>query len=482
MDSNRIGDTAVPPTGVFIAGNWQYGKQTFEVLDKYSSICVARVTESSEAQIAEAATAARGAADMGPPPPYDRSEMLRRAAALVSARKSEFVDLMVAEAGFILTDASTEVDRAIVTLKLSADEALRITGEMVPFAGSPGAHRRIGFTQRFPVGVVCAITPFNSPLNTVLHKIAPAYAAGNAVILKPSAFTPLTSALLTQVLQDAGMPAGFMNLVQGGGDSVGNELLKRPEVDFYTFTGSTRVGRIIQQAAGLRRTQMELGSIASTIVCADANLDRAISKIAAAALRKAGQVCTSVQRLYVARGLYEETCDRLVRAAAELPAGNPRDQAVRVGPMISLAAAERAERWIGDAAASGSRILCGGQRSGSVVNPTVLVDTADRADLWCSEAFAPVLSIRPFDDLESTIRSANATPYGLAAGIFTQDIDLAMRAGSSLRFGTVHINETSSARADVMPFGGVKDSGFGREGPAYAIREMTEERLLVIHP
>lgn len=472
----------LPPTGILIDGKWLTSDQTFAVIDKFDGQTIAQVSAASQDQVSQAVRVAKRAADLGAPAPHDRAQVLRRASVLLDAHRQRFIDVMVAEAGFTLSDAAGEVDRAMITLNLSAEEAVRLTGEMVPFAASPGAHKRLGFTQRFPVGVVCAITPFNSPLNTVLHKVAPAYAGGNAVVLKPSAYTPLTSALLGEVLLEAGMPPAFLAIVQGDGDTVGTWLLAEQDVAFYTFTGSTRVGRIIQQAAGLRRTQMELGSIASTIVCQDADLERAVPKIANAGLRKAGQVCTSVQRLYVHESLAAELADRLVAYAATLTPGDPRDPATRVGPLITEQAAMRAEAWIRDAQAAGARVLCGGHRARSVVTPTVMTEVPDQVQVWCQEAFAPLLALRPFEDFDAAMASANDTPYGLSAGVFTQDIDRAMKAARTLRFGTVQINETSSARSDVMPFGGVKDSGFGKEGPGWAIREMTEERLVIFNP
>jgi len=482
MSQSTTSINGLPPTGILIDGRWREGGPSFKVEDKYSGALITEVSAATREQITEAVRITRAAVDNGPPAPHDRATVLRRAAELMPSYRSRFVDVMVAEAGFTLADANGEIDRAMVTLSLSADEALRLVGDVVPFGASPGAHRRIGFTQRFPVGVVCAITPFNSPLNTVLHKVAPAYAAGNAVILKPSALTPLTGALVAQLLLEAGMPPAFLAMVQGEGESVGTWLLEEQDIAFYTFTGSTRVGRIIQQAAGLRRTQMELGSIASTIVCADADLDRAIPKIANAGLRKAGQVCTSVQRLYVDQAIAEEVSQRLTAFAATLKAGNPRDPQTSVGPLISEQSAIRAESWLREAEQGGAKLLCGGQRERSVITPAVLVQVPDNGRVWCEEAFAPLLAVRPFEDFEAAMRDANSTPYGLSAGVFTQNIDRALRAASVLRFGTVQINESSSARSDVMPFGGVKDSGFGKEGPAHAIREMTEERLVVFNP
>lgn len=482
MTDSKLLTLQLPPTGSLIDGTWRDSGHQFEVKDKFNGQTIANVSEASRDEVTLAVRIAHQAFLQGPPAPHDRGQTLRLAADGLERQRERFVQIMVSEAGFTITDANGELDRAKITLALCAEEATRLTGEIVPFAASPGAHKRMGFTQRFPIGVVCAITPFNAPLNTVLHKVGPAYAAGNPVVLKPSAFTPLTSALLGEVLLEAGMPTAYLSILQGEGDTVGAWLLEEQSIAFYTFTGSTRVGRIIQQAAGLRRTQMELGSIASTLVCADADLDQAIPKIANAGLRKAGQVCTSVQRLYVERSIVSEVSERLVTFAATLQAGDPRDPATKVGPLITEASAIRAEAWIQEAEANGARVLCGGTRRGSVIDPAILTDVPVDVRVWCQEAFAPLLVIHPFDDFDQAIQSANDTPYGLSAGIFTKNLDRALKAASTLRFGTVQINETSSARSDVMPFGGVKDSGFGKEGPFYAMREMTEERLVIFNP
>lgn len=471
---------SLPPLGVLIDGRWEGGAASFGVYDKYHYTQIAEVAEPSHEQLDRAVVAVHSAFLKGAPPPVERASILARAADLLAERRDHFSELIVAETGFTLTDARAETDRSIVTLKLCAEEATRVIGDTVSFAATAGQHERLGFTIRVPVGVVCAITPFNAPLNTVLHKIGPALAAGNGVVLKPSGFTPLTAALLCQTLLDAGLPVGLLALVQGLDDKVGTWLLANQTVAFYSFTGSTRVGKIIQQAAGLRRVQLELGSIASTIVCADADLDRAMSRIANASFRKAGQVCTSIQRLYVERTVFDTVLDRLVGEAQQMPAGDPRDPSVRVGPMISEGSARRALSWIEEAKFGQARLITGGTRERSVLQPTILTELRDGMKVLDQEIFAPCVSVLPFDVLDDAFVHANNTPFGLAAGIFTQDVNKGIRAARALRFGSVHINETSSARGDAMPFGGVKDSGFGHEGPKYAIREVTEERLVTV--
>ncbi|MCW0205912.1 MAG: aldehyde dehydrogenase family protein, partial [Achromobacter sp.] len=285
---------------------------------------------------------------------------------------------------------------------------------------------------------------------------------------------------LCQILIGAGLPPECISLLHGPGAAIGRALLDDSRIQFYTFTGSTRVGREIQQAAGLRGTQLELGSIASTIVLADADQALAVGKIVAAGFRKAGQVCTSVQRVLIQRPIYEAFLEKLVEATRKVPYGDPRQPETVVGPMITVQQAERAEQWLAEAVRGGARVLVGGKRERAVFAPTILADAPPDARVVCEEVFAPIIVAIPVDTVEQAYERANDTPYGLAAGLFTRDLSVAMQAGVNLQFGGVHINETSSSRVDVMPFGGVKDSGFGREGPRYAVREMMEERLVTI--
>jgi len=465
---------------MLIGGEWVGSDTSIDVLNKYTGERIARVASASRHHVAEAAAAAEAAMEHAAPEPFERFKILRRASDLVSEHGEQLARTMVSEGGFTTSEARVEVDRCSQTLLLSAEEAKRIHGDVVPIHGAPGQERRLAFTIRVPIGPVCAITPFNAPLNTPAHKIAPAFAAGNAVVLKPSSLTPLSSALLCEIMAEAGVPPGFINLVHGSGSDCGRWLVEEPRFAFYAFTGSTSVGRSIHSGAGLRRTQMELGSISGTIVCSDADLDWAVERCVGAAYRKAGQVCTSVQRLYVERSIADEFADRLGAAVRVKTAGDPSDPSSFIGPMISEDAAIRAEAWVDEAVEGGARIIAGGRRKASLFEPTVLNDVDARARVICEEAFAPIVSIVPFDDLDTAIQHLNGTPYGLAAGVFTQNISTAFVAARQLHVGTVHINESSSSRVDLAPYGGTKDSGHGREGPKYAIEEMTEERLITI--
>jgi acyl-CoA reductase-like NAD-dependent aldehyde dehydrogenase len=465
---------------LLIDGAWTDGAGPQVVLrDKYRLQPCAWITTADAAQVLQAVDAAHAAFRRGPLVAYERGAVLDRAAALLEQRLDEFVRTMQLEAGFTESDATGEVRRCLQTLRLSGEEARRLAGDVIPLAGAPGQAGRMGFTIRVPLGVVAAITPFNSPLNTVTHKVAPAFAAGNAVILKPSTNTPLTACKLAELLLDAGMPRGFLSVLHGSAEVV-KHLQDDDRVRFFAFTGSTEVGRKIQQAAGLRRTQMELGSIACTIVCDDAKLDVALPKIINAGYRKAGQVCTSVQLLLVHESIKHEVETRLAHLVRELPFGDPQDPRTVVGPVISEDNAIRIAAWIDAAVRAGARLLAGGPRQGAVVPPALLTDIGDRMDVGCREIFGPVVCIVPFSTLAQAIERVNSTPYGLATGLFTNRLGDALAAAQQLEVGGVHINETSSSRVDLMPYGGSKDSGFGREGPHYAVHEMTEERIITI--
>lgn len=461
-----------------ISGEWQPGAgPDTPLLDKYTRQTVSTIRAASADQVRQAAARA-GAMRGKAPGPFQRGEILDRAAAGIEGQRTRLTYAMRLEAGFTDADAANEINRCVLTLKLCAEEARRLCGDMVPLEGAPNQAGRLAFTLRMPLGVVCAITPFNSPLNTVAHKVGPAFAAGNAVLLKPSRLTPWSGNLLAQVLLEAGVPADMLAVLHGGAD-VANRLLDEPS-HFVAFTGSTEVGRSIQSRLGLRRSQMELGSIAHVVVDETADVARAVPRIVGAGYRKAGQVCTSTQILLVHRKRMDDVVALMREQVGALPYGDPSAAGCIVGPLIAEKEAIRVDEWVGEAVSQGAQALLRGAREGSVLAPSLLVATRPEMKVRQQEVFGPVVSIVPFDDFGDALAQVNGTPYGLAAGVFTNDMAHAMLAARTLEVGSVHINEASSSRADLMPFGGSKDSGFGREGPAHAVREMSEERLVTI--
>ncbi len=471
-------------TGLLVGGAWRRSGQVRPVRDRWSRALVGEV---ELARPEDVAAAVGCAADLArawradPPPPGERAQWLERAAALLEERRAELMETVVAETGFTVTDAATEVTRAAGTLRISAEEARRIGGEVVPVSAHPGSHDRIAFTQRSPVGVVCAVSPFNSPLNTVCHKIGPALAAGNAVVLKPSVLTPLSATLLLTVLLEAGVRPQALGLVVGSGEQVGEQLLRDRRIDMYTFTGSTAAGQRVKSASGLARVHLELGANSPTLVLADADLDLVADLVTQAGYRKAGQVCTSVQRLIVDERVADRLCELLAPRVRALAAGDPHLPSTRVGPLIHDEAAERVAGWIAEARAQGAGILAGGHREGGLVAPTLLDGVTEEMRVAREEVFGPVVGLMRVDSLAAAIRVANATAYGLQAGIFTRDVDAAFYAARRLEFGGVMVNDTSSYHADLMPYGGIKASGFGLEGPRYAVQEMTVPRILVFN-
>ncbi len=467
--------------GLFIKGEWTQSGETRAVINKYTGAEIARVAQATLVDVDSAVAAADGAFRSVAFPPYRRFDVLSRASQLVSERRVELVDTMVQETGFTVREAEADWARTVQTLLTSAEEDKRIAGEMVPLDGTPSGEGRLAFTLRAPVGPVCAITPFNSPLNTVAHKVGPALAAGNSVVLKPATYTPLSAIALCRILDEAGTPAGYLNLVHGGGGEVGDALLRDERFRFYAFTGSAAVGQHIQETIGLRRSQLELGNISATIVHEDANLDRVVERVAGAAFRKAGQVCTSVQRLLAHRRVLDELAERLAARAREMATGDPTSRTTDMGRMIHEREAMRAQQWVEQSLSDGAVALTPVQREGALMRPVILRNVRPEMQVMAAEIFAPVVSLLPFDTLDEAIEMVNATPYGLTAGIFTYDFRAALHAARRLEVGVVQINETSSSRVDAMPYGGAKESGFGKEGPRYAIREMTEERLVIFN-
>ena len=465
---------------LLIGGEWTKATETFAVLDKFNGTLIGNAHPALREQVDAAVTAARRSFERARLEPFERYRILDATAGLIGGHRERLARTIVAESGIPWRDADNEVTRTIETFRISAEEAKRLTGEIVPIDGAPGQAHRMAFTIRVPRGVVAGITSFNSPLNMVAHKVAPALASGNTVVVKPPQATPLSATLLCELLLEAGLPPAHLSLVHGAGSTVGRWLAEHPGVDFITFTGSTEVGKGIRRAAGLKPVALELGSIAATIVCDDGDLDKAALRCSQSGFRRAGQSCTSTQRLFVQKGVADRFLPKLIEATAKLKVGDPHARDTDVGPMISEAEAQRAEAGVREAIGQGARLLHGGRRRNALLEPTILTDVRPDMRVMCEEIFAPVLSVVPFATFDEVVEMVNATSTGLAAGVFTRDLMLAMEAARRLHVGVVHINDASSSRVDLMPFAGVKDSGVGTEGPRYAMREMTEERLVTM--
>lgn len=475
------GNQTIPVARMFIDGEWVDGDAgSTGVIDKFTGETLATVQLASTAQVDRAVEAARAGFAAIKLEPFERWRLLSKVADLIIANRPALAETIIAESGVPWKDSDNEVVRTAETFRLSAEEARRLVGEMVPIQGAAGQSHRMAFTLRVPRGVVGGISAFNSPLNMVAHKVAPALASGNSVVFKPPVSTPLSATRLFELMLEAGVPSGLINLVHGDGPEVGQRLVDHPGVDFLTFTGSTPVGKIIRQSRGLRPVALELGSIAATIVCDDADLERAAMRCAQSGFRRQGQACTSTQRLFVQRGALETFLPLLLKESRALVVGDPRDPATDVGPMIGEADAVRAETWVKAAIAEGAELLQGGGRDGAVFQPTILANVQSTMRVMCEEIFAPVLSVIPFDTLDEAIQAVNSTEFGLAAGLFTRDLQTALRSAARIHVGVVHLNDASSSRVDLIPFAGVKESGVGVEGPKYAMREMTEERLVTV--
>ncbi|WP_205648710.1 aldehyde dehydrogenase family protein [Acuticoccus kandeliae] len=469
-----------PTVPMRIGAEWRSGTAHTEIVDPYRGDVVALAPESTAADLGDALDAAVAAKPViAAMPAYERAALLRRVNELLLKRADEIAETMARESGKAVKDARAEVIRSQDTISLSAEEAIRIEGAHIPLDGSAMGAGKIAMMLRFPVGVVAAITPFNAPFNLACHKVAPAIAAGNSVVLKPPPQTPLTVHKLVELFIDAGTPPGVLNTVYG--QSAGPDMVKDPRVDFVTFTGSSRVGAHIKAASGLRRVALELGGTGATIVCEDGDLETAAPMCARNAMRLAGQSCISVQNVYVHRSLYDRFVAKVVEVVKTLKIGDPLDTETDVGTLIDEAAAKRVESWIGEAVAAGATLHTGGGRRGAQLEPAVLSDVGNEMKVVCDEVFGPVVSLQPFDDLDTVFGSLNGAPYGLQTGIFTSNIATAIRAVRTLRTGGVIINGTSTWRTDQLAYGGVKDSGIGREGPRYAMRDMTEERLVLFN-
>jgi len=476
-NSAAAGPTEIP---MLIGGQWRAASDTYEVRDPYRNTVVSNAPRSSLADLDDALDAAvKAKAKAAALPAYERAALLRRAAKLLIERADFIAAIMTHETGKAIKDAKAEIVRSQDTLTLSAEEAVRIEGEHVPLDASAMGAGKICFMLRFPVGVVAGITPFNAPVNLACHKIAPAIAAGNSLVLKAPPQSPGVIHELARISVDAGTPAGVLNVLYG--ESVGPALVRDPRVDFITFTGSSRVGAQIKADSGLRCIALELGGNGVTIVHEDAKIAEAAPICGRNAMRLAGQSCISVQTVYVHRSVYDKFVELVVAEVKKLKLGDPMDPTTDVGTLIDERAAQRVEAWINDAASGGAKVLTGGKRHGAQIEPTVIAGVKPSMKVVCEEMFGPVVSLLPYDDIDEVFRTVSDSRFGLQTGIFTASMELAIRAVRNIRTGGVIINGSSTWRTDQLAYGGVKDSGIGREGPRYSIRDMTEERMVLFN-
>lgn len=469
------------PRPLLIGDRWQSTATVARILNPFSGTCVADVCLAGPEEADQAVTAAETAfRSLRHLPAHSRGDALAKIADLLATRREEFARTITAESGKPITDARREVNRAIETFTVAAEEARRLGGEVIPMDRAPGVDHHVGMTRRYPVGPVLGITPFNFPLNLVAHKVAPALAAGNPIVLKPAPQTPLTALLLGEVVLMSGLPAGAFSVLPCD-NHVAEQMVTDSRFKLLSFTGSAVVGWMLKSKAGKKRVLLELGGNAGVVVEPDADLEYAASRCAVGGFTYSGQTCISVQRIYVHERVYEPFLDMLVKNVGGLKTGDPSDQTTVVGPLINVAAAERVEGWINEAVAQGARIATGGKRVGSFIDPTVLTNVTAPMKIACQEAFGPVVVVTSYRRFEDALAALNDSEYGLQAGIFTKDVDRIFEAFGELEVGAVLANQIPTWRADHMPYGGVKDSGLGREGVRYAIEEMTELKLLVFN-
>jgi glyceraldehyde-3-phosphate dehydrogenase (NADP+) len=467
---------------LLIGGQWRNGSQIHEVRSPFSNETLAQVSYASREDVEEAIAVAHSAAtEMRALPRYEIAEALRSLADEIKNRREDFARTIALEAGKPITAARGETDRAISTFIFASEEARRFTGEMVPVDTQAMGMGRTGWTIRVPRGLIFGITPFNFPLNLVAHKVAPALASGNAIIIKPSPRTPLTALLLGEAFLNCGLPAGALQIVPMEIELI-DHLLTDERVAMVSFTGSAEVGWRLRARAARKMVTLELGGNAPVIVDETANVPYSVKRSAVAAFSYAGQVCISAQRFLLHEKIANEWTPLFVNRAKELRTGDPMDEKTELSVMITEEAARRAESWVDEAVAAGARLLCGGKRRGALLEATVLTNVHAEMRVCSEEIFAPVATIQTFSDFESALTEANNTRYGLQAGVFTRDMGRAFQAAQRLEFGGVMINDAPAFRVDNMPYGGVKLSGAGREGVRYAMEEMTEPRMIVIDP
>ena len=468
---------------MYLAGEWVDRDEKIDVVNPFNGQVFDTVPRGSVEDVQTAiASADRGARVMAAMSGYQRYEVLMRAVGLMRERVEDLGRTITMEEGKIIGEGVGEAERAIQTMTGSAEEAKRLSGEVVPLDGAPTWTGQLGFTLRVPCGVVAAISPFNFPLNLVAHKVGPALAAGNAVIIKPASDTPLSALKLTEILVEAGIPAEAVQCVTGSGGTIGDALVSDDRVRKVTFTGSRDVGEHICRTAGLKKVTMELGSNSPLIVMPDADMEKVVAGTVASGFSNAGQVCISAQRILTNERVYADYLDALTEGVKGLSTGDPLDGTVKMGPMVRPQDAVRVNEWVTEAVAAGARTVVGGEYEGAMHAPTVVADVSPEMRISCDELFGPAVAVTPFSDIDEAIAMANDTNYGLSAAIFTQNIDWAMKFAREVDSGNLMINSGPQWRADLMPYGGVKDSGMGKEGPRYAVQEMTELKMVIYHP
>jgi glyceraldehyde-3-phosphate dehydrogenase (NADP+) len=474
-------ETGTRPHPIYLAGRWVESAEPLVVANPANADAPAGSTYSATAEQYEQAVdaAVRAFPATRSLPAYERGRILRDISAGIRDRREELGRLIALEAGKPIRDALVEVDRAVLTFRLGAEEAERMTGETIPLDLMPASKDRVGITRRFPIGPIAAISPFNFPLNLAAHKLAPAIASGNPIVLKPPSKDPLTMLTVAEIVDAAGVPEGSVSILPMSREQ-GDRMVEDPRFKLLSFTGSPSVGWRMKDRAGKKKVVLELGGNAGVIVDRSADLDWAVRRILVGAFAYAGQVCISVQRMFVHADVWDTFMDRFVDAARALKVGDPLDPTTDVGPMVDGHAAGRTQRWVDEAVAVGGRLLLGGQADGPYFPPTVLTDVPITAQVCSNEAFAPLVVAFPFTDFDEAIGGVNDSFFGLQTGVFTNDLDHAWRAFHELEVGGVIVNDIPTYRIDHMPYGGVKDSGLGREGLRWAIEDMTELRIMVL--
>jgi glyceraldehyde-3-phosphate dehydrogenase (NADP+) len=466
----------------FIAGQWVDKPKKIEVHNPFDNSIVDTVPKADAGDLEKAlAFAERGAKVMAQLSSYERWKILRKAADMMAARNEELGQIISKEEGKIIAEGRGEASRAVETMMGSAEEAKRLHGETVPLDADPTGSKKLGFTLRVPCGVVAAIAPFNFPLNLVCHKVGPALGAGNTVIIKPASDTPLSAINLTEILLEAGLPPEGIQCLTGSGGEIGDALVADRRVRKVTFTGSREIGERICRTAGIKKVTMELGSNSPVIVMPDADLEKVATVLAMTGYGNAGQTCISTQRVLTSRKVYGDFLTALKPKVEALTTGNQLDEKNKVGPMIKESEAARVDQWINEAVSGGAKLFAGGGRRGAIYLPAVVADVHPDMRISRDELFGPAVAVTPFDSIDEAIALANDSVYGLAAGIFTDNVEWAMRFAREAEAGNLHVNWGSQWRVDLMPYGGLKDSGFGKEGPKYAVNEMTELKMVVFH-